>query len=108
MLLESLPSRPATFVIFSTIDVYAPVDSGCLTEASPVDPPSLYGASKFFCEKLVAAYAMDHGYDHAILRIGHTYGPGEDAYEKLIPQAIRALLEGKAPDRKSTRLNSSH
>lgn len=97
MLLESLPSRPAMFVFFSTIDVYAPAVSGPVTESSPVDPPTLYGASKFFCEKLVTTHAREHGYDCAILRVGHTYGPGEDAYEKLIPEAIRALLDGKAP-----------
>ena len=38
-----------------------------------------------------------YGCGYAILRYGHLFGPGEDAYRKLIPEAIRALVGGDEP-----------
>jgi len=98
-LLESLPSTPKRIIFASTLDVYAPLpENVVLNELSPVEPPTLYGASKLFCEHLIRTYAQQHEcYSYAILRYGHIFGPGEEAYGKLIPQTIRQLLEGKSP-----------
>jgi UDP-glucose 4-epimerase len=95
-LLESLPNAPAKIVFASSVDVYARTDER-ITETSRVDPASLYGASKLFVEKYIELYAAANAIDATILRLGHIYGPGERAYEKLIPNAIRALLSGRAP-----------
>lgn len=97
-LLESLPSVPSKFLFSSTLDVYSRLHQDqTLTEDSRLEPASLYGASKMFCEKLVRLHADKYGYGCAILRFGHIYGPGEDAYSKLIPQTIRAMLKGEHP-----------
>lgn len=97
-LLGSLPSSPERIVFASTVDVYAPPVAGHpLSEASPVGPASLYGASKLFCEYLVRVCAKKFGCGFAILRYGHIFGPGEEAYAKLIPQMIRLFLRGEAP-----------
>lgn len=97
-LLESLPNEPDKVVFSSTLDVYQPPAEGqVLTEDSALVPSSLYGASKLFCEHLVEAYARRTGCSTAILRYGHIYGPGEAAYAKLIPMAIRALLNHESP-----------
>lgn len=97
-LLESLPNAPEKVVFSSTIDVYGlEEDGGVLTEQSRLDPPTLYGASKLFCEHLIKAYSRKCGCGHALLRFGHIYGPGEGAYAKLIPQVIRALLRNESP-----------
>jgi nucleoside-diphosphate-sugar epimerase len=97
-LLESLPAVPERIVFASTLDVYAPPpDNYILTELSPIGPPSLYGASKLFCEHLVKAYARQCNCGYAILRYGHIYGPGEEAYAKIIPQAIKSLLRNESP-----------
>ena len=97
-LLESLPSPPERIVFASTLDVYAPLpEGGVLTESSPLAPANLYAASKLFCEQLIRAYAQAHGCRSTILRYGHIFGPGEEAYQKLIPQTIRQLLQGEAP-----------
>jgi len=97
-LLESLPNVPEKIVFASTLDVYD-FEGGAmpLTEHSPVKPAGLYGASKYYGEHHVRAYAKQQGCGYAILRYGHIYGPGEAAYRKLIPEAIRALLAGKSP-----------
>lgn len=97
-LLNSLPNRPDKFVFSSTIDVYAPsgVDE-VLTEDSRVSPSNLYGASKYFCEQLISAWAEENNCKLSILRYGHIYGPGEEQYSKLIPEVIRTLLSGGSP-----------
>ena len=97
-LLDTLPACPTRVVLSSTLDVYALPEAGAiLSEVSPISPQSLYGASKFFCEQLVRTYARAQGFDYAILRYGHIFGPGEEAYGKLIPITIRQLLKGEAP-----------
>ena len=97
-LLEGLPQRIKCIVFSSSIDVYAPpVSEAPLTEQSKVDPANLYGASKLFCERLVAEWAKSMECKYALLRYGHIYGPGEEAYSKLIPVVIRQLLAGKSP-----------
>ena len=75
----------------STLDVYANTHNK-ICENSKIDPISLYGASKFFNEKLVKYYADERGIKHFNLRIGHVYGPGEEKYKKVLPNAIRNVL----------------
>ena len=97
-LLQSLPNIPERIVFSSTLDVYAISDNDATTEMSKVDPPSLYGSSKLFCEKLITTFAMQNNCKYSILRYGNIYGPGEAAYAKLIPQTIRAILSNISPN----------
>lgn len=97
-LLESFPNQPERIVFASTLDVYAALPDGvALSESSPLEPASLYGASKLFCEQLIRSYAQQQNTSYAILRYGHIFGPGEAAYKKLIPQTIQRLLQGESP-----------
>ncbi len=97
-LLESLEAVPERIVFASAVDVYAAVsDSLTLDETSPLDPISLYAASKLYCEQLVRTHARASGCRYSILRYGHAFGPGEEAYRKLIPETIWRLLRGEAP-----------
>jgi UDP-glucose 4-epimerase len=97
-LLESLPSVPRRFILASTLDVYAPLGpEEMLSENTPVKPQGAYGISKVCCETLASAIAAARGFPCVILRYGHIYGPGEQAYRKLIPEAIRRLLRGEPP-----------
>lgn len=97
-LLQGLPNKPDKLVFSSTLDVYAqPGNAETLSENSKVEPISLYGASKLFCESLVATWAKERGCNYAILRYGHIYGPGEEQYGKLIPVVIRNLLADQSP-----------
>jgi nucleoside-diphosphate-sugar epimerase len=98
VLLESFPAPLRRVVLASTADVYlAPAKNTVLSESSPLGPANLYAASKLFCEELVRQSCRGHGSSFAILRYGHIYGPGEEAYQKVIPQAIRAVLQGESP-----------
>ena len=95
-LLESLPNVPDKIVFASSVDVYARTND-TITEASRVDPGTLYGASKLFLEKLVELYARENSVDATVLRLGHIYGPGEGAFDKIIPKLIRTLLAKQGP-----------
>lgn len=97
-LLESLPSTPQKIIFASTVDVYAPLqDEMFISESSPLGPNGLYGASKLFCEQLTKVHAIQHKCSFSILRYGHIFGPGEEAYRKLIPYTIQRLLRGETP-----------
>jgi UDP-glucose 4-epimerase len=97
-LLQVLPCATRRFVLVSTIDVYRPSVLGePVTEKTPVEPATVYGAMKACAEHLVRIEARRRQFGYTILRLGHIYGPGEEAFQKLIPQAIRNLLQGRPP-----------
>jgi UDP-glucose 4-epimerase len=93
--LLNLPWRRLKKIIFlSTVDVYAHA-TGPVSEASLTIPVSLYGLSKLYCEQMITLYAKEKGISGQVLRIGHVYGPGEEKYAKVIPQAIQNIIDDK-------------
>lgn len=96
-LITSLPKTVKKFIFFSTVDVYNTTDT--INEQTPVNPASLYGHSKLYCEKMLEAWADKNTITLQILRIGHVYGPGEEKYRKMIPVTINRLLNNQAPQR---------
>ena len=98
-LLLNLPNAPRRIVFASSIDVYGRAD-GPITEERSCEPSTLYGLSKLFCERMLTAMLKQPRYDETtlqIVRIGHTFGPGEQEYRKFIPETIRRLLAGSGP-----------
>lgn len=92
-LLESELPNLRRIVYISTIDVYTSND--VITEATVPNPVSLYGQSKLYCERMAQCHAKQKGISCAVLRLGHVFGPGEEAYKKVIPNAIRSILAGE-------------
>lgn len=82
------------FVNLSTLDVYASAEQK-LSEKSKIEPVSLYGSSKLYCEKMIKFFSEQRSISYMNLRIGHVYGPGEEKYQKVLPVAIRNILEHK-------------
>lgn len=82
-------------IYLSTLDVYG--SDEIISENSPVQPLSLYGESKLYSEKMIAAWAEEVHKTYQILRVGHVYGPGEEAYQKIIPVTINKLLQNERP-----------
>lgn len=80
------------FLNISTIDVYASTEEK-LSENSEIEPISLYGSSKFYCEEMVKAFSAQRSISYMNLRIGHVYGPGEEKYKKVLPIAIKNIIE---------------
>lgn len=95
-LLASLP--PFRHIVYaSSVDVYRHEAGQTLDENSAIGPATLHAASKVFAEQLVRVAAGRANAAHTIARLGHIFGPGEQAYEKLIPNLIRAMLAGTTP-----------
>ena len=95
-LLERLPKTVKKFIFISTVDVY--FDERILDENSLTVPESLYGFSKLYCEKMIQFQAQKNSFIPQILRLGHLYGNGEDAYTRMIPEFIRKILFDKSPE----------
>ncbi len=91
-LVNNLPNIPQHFIFFSTVDVYAKNAILPITEETLISPETLYGWSKVYCEQLLRVWQEETGCPVSILRIGHIYGRGEEAYQKLIPTTIQNLL----------------
>jgi nucleoside-diphosphate-sugar epimerase len=72
-------------------------DDAIINESTPTNPNTFYGAAKLFCEQLVRIYCQEAGIRSSVVRLGHIYGPGEEAYSKLIPVVIQKLLAGEPP-----------
>lgn len=82
------------FINLSTLDVYE-ATSAVLSEKSKIQPVSLYGSSKLYCEAMVKAFTEQRNINCINLRIGHVYGPGEEKYKKVLPIGMKNILEGK-------------
>ncbi len=77
-------------IYLSAIDVYN--SASIITEQSVESPVSMYAYSKLYIEKMLQNWAIQEKKVVQILRIGHVYGPGEEAYTKLIPETFRKIL----------------
>jgi UDP-glucose 4-epimerase len=80
-------------IYLSTLDVYG--EDAVITESTVVSPLSLYGYSKHYCEKMIEFFCKEKNIQCCILRVGHVYGPGEEAYSKVIPNTIRKIIAGE-------------
>jgi len=85
-------SQLKKIIYLSTLDVYEVSD--VIVESTPVNPASLYGVSKYYCERMIEEYSKSNNIDYQILRIGHVYGPGEEKYKKMLPLTIRNVVNG--------------
>ncbi|KKK38936.1 spore coat protein [Mesobacillus campisalis] len=87
----------AKFVQVSTDEVYGDLDfdpATFFTEDSPLQPNSLYSASKASADLMARAYNKTYGLPVNILRCSNNYGPYQFP-EKLIPLTIAKAMNGK-------------
>jgi UDP-glucose 4-epimerase len=56
------------------------------------DSRTIYGAAKFISENLIAIYAGRKSIDCTVIRPGSLYGPGENKFNRLIPNLIKSAL----------------
>ena len=78
-------------IYLSTLDVYG--EAELISETSELGPASLYGLSKLYCEKMLSSYCDGNNLQCQVLRIGHVYGPGEEKYEKFLPNSIKRIIK---------------
>jgi len=94
-LLSNKFPRLKSMILLSSIDVYGPGSS--MDEESVPKPQTSYAQSKYACEEMVQEWARKNDVIVQILRIGHTYGRGEEKFAKLIPRNIRRVKLGQNP-----------
>lgn len=95
-LLDHLPKSVKKIVFLSTVDVYD-INEKLINEQSLIRPISLYGDSKYYCERMLSAWCTLMAVQFVILRIGHVFGEGEESYSKLIPMTIKNVLNKRPP-----------
>lgn len=79
---------------FGTDEEYSSILEGHAIETSPLKGSSPYAASKCAASHLIESYRITYGFDKTcIVRPCNNYGPRQHP-EKLIPKAIKSLLEG--------------
>jgi UDP-glucose 4-epimerase len=81
-------------IYVSTLDVYEPTDE-IITEDTKVSPTTMYGLSKYYCERMIKVWGNKNKIKTQILRMGHVYGPGEEQYSKLIPSIMTSILKSR-------------
>lgn len=80
-------------VYLSTLDVYS--HGGEISEETSPLPMTNYGWSKYISEAFIRSFCREKQITFTIIRLGNLYGPGEEAYQKVIPAFIRSALQGK-------------
>ena len=81
------------FIFLSTLDVYDSTDT--ISEETGIKPASLYGLSKYYCERMIEIWGKEKETIFQVLRVGHVYGPGEEFYQKIIPVTFRRLIKSQ-------------
>ena len=71
-------------IIFaSSFAVYGdPIGKEIFTEGDPCNPISVYGTSKFACEKYIKILSKKFNLNYSMLRMFNVYGPGQDLSRK--------------------------
>ena len=82
------------FMHISTDEVYGTIEEDSFTEKSNYDPRNPYSASKASSDHFVKAFHNTYGLPAIITNCSNNYGPRQYK-EKLIPQTILNLLDGK-------------
>lgn len=69
-------------------------DSPISEHTEPCNHTNLYGPSKTAADVAARAYASVYGLHVAACRFMNTYGPGDMNFSRIVPRAIRTLLQG--------------
>lgn len=56
------------------------------------DSKTIYGASKYISENLIYNYSILESLEYTIIRAGSIFGPGEEKFNRLIPNLIKAAI----------------
>lgn len=80
------------FVMASTNAVAGSVGENLISELTPLNPLTPYGATKAAAEMLMSAYTDFTGLKCCPVRLTNVYGPGMGEKDSFIPRLIRAAL----------------
>ncbi len=83
-------------IIASSDKAYGRIPSfATADERTRLNPYHPYDVSKASADFIARSYADVYGQRVAITRCGNIYGPGDGNWQRIIPDTIRSLLEGR-------------
>ena len=88
------------FIYISSSEVYGTAKDVPMSEDHPLEPTTVYGASKLAGELYTLAYYRTYGLQSMIIRPFNTYGPRahfEGLYGEVIPKFILRVLSDMPP-----------
>jgi UDP-glucose 4-epimerase len=83
------------FLLASTNAVTGDVGTNTITEQTPLQPLTPYGATKAACEMLLSGYGASYGMQTCALRLTNVYGTGMAEKDSFVPRLMRAALSGE-------------
>ncbi|MBI4653691.1 MAG: GDP-mannose 4,6-dehydratase [Nitrospirae bacterium] len=98
--MASLENNVKLFVYISSSEVYGTAKKVPMSENHPLEPITVYGASKLAGELYVLSYHRIYGLDSMVVRPFNTYGPREHfegAYGEVIPKFVLRVLNNMPP-----------
>ena len=98
-LLAGLPSsRASSGVVFASSDkAYGAHEELPYREDFALQPTAPYEASKAAADLIARSYWHSYGLPVAVTRFANIYGGGDLNFSRLIPEAVSAAIQGRAP-----------
>jgi CDP-glucose 4,6-dehydratase len=85
-------------VVFASSDkAYGAHETLPYREDFPLQPTAPYEASKAAADLIARSYWHSYGLPIAVTRFANIYGGGDLNFSRLIPEAVSAALDGRAP-----------
>jgi CDP-glucose 4,6-dehydratase len=87
----------ARTVVAASDKAYGPTDALPYTEEHPLRPLYPYDVSKACTDLIARSYFHTYGLPVAVTRFANIYGGGDLNPSRLVPEAVAAVLAGRAP-----------
>jgi CDP-glucose 4,6-dehydratase len=96
--LEGCRAREGTRVVFASSDkAYGAHAELPYREDFALQPTAPYEASKAAADLIARSYWHSYGVPVAVTRFANVYGGGDLNFSRLVPEAVAAALQGRAP-----------
>jgi CDP-glucose 4,6-dehydratase len=97
-LLEACRAAEVPAVVVASSDkAYGAQSELPYREEMPLLPGSPYEASKAAADLISRAYRRSYGVPVSVTRFANIYGGGDLNFSRLVPEAVTAVLDGRAP-----------
>jgi len=97
-LLEACRAEGVERVVFASSDkAYGAHDELPYREEFALQPTAPYEASKAAADLIARSYWPSYGLPVAVTRFANIYGGGDLNFSRLVPEAVCAAIEGRAP-----------